>query len=563
MALVIKDRIKEVTTTTGTGTITLAGASTGFRSFADIGNANTTYYCISNNNEFEVGVGTYTASGTTLSRDTVLSNSLGTTAKINFSAGSKDVFCTYPASKAIQGYPSAGIPNSTGTAWQTSYSVIGTGNVILSNNPEFPTDITVNSLTVGLGNGQIETNTAYGFDAIGSSFMSPDSGNSNNVGIGYNALNGMGARVSALQLDNSGSGYDDAYDGAAVGLIYVSGTPIVAGGSYPVVTVSISSGQIIDIISVISGGFGWTAYDTVFTIDTTDIGGVGSGMLCTISGLEGARNNTALGYNAGTLQKTNRDSIYIGYNANGSSNNEIVIGTDVNGLGNNTAVIGNGSIVKTTLRGLISISGGISATGELTLAGTGTSNSSFHTNQTSGSLTIGGTSATGAITLGRSTGAQTVNIATGVNNLSAKTVNIGTGGTNGATTITVGPTGTGSGATTLNLGQNARTTGTTTVNIATAVTTSGISNINIGTIASGTTNIIIGSSTATSNTTINGTIAGIVKQQVYTVATLPTGSAGARSFVTNALAPTFGAAVVGGGAVGVPVYHDGTSWKVG
>jgi hypothetical protein len=98
MALIVKDRVKETTTTTGTGTVTLAGASTGFRSFADIGNANTTYYCISNNNEFEVGIGTYTASGTTLSRDTVLSNSLGTTALIDFSAGTKDVFVTYPSS---------------------------------------------------------------------------------------------------------------------------------------------------------------------------------------------------------------------------------------------------------------------------------------------------------------------------------------------------------------------------------------------------------------------------------------------------------------------------------
>jgi hypothetical protein len=98
MALIVKDRVRETSTTTGTGTITLAGASTGFRSFADIGNANTTYYCISNNNQFEVGIGTYTASGTTLSRDTVLSNSLGTTALIDFSAGTKDVFVTYPSS---------------------------------------------------------------------------------------------------------------------------------------------------------------------------------------------------------------------------------------------------------------------------------------------------------------------------------------------------------------------------------------------------------------------------------------------------------------------------------
>lgn len=103
MALVVADRVKETSVTAGTGTLTLAGASAGFRSFADVGNTNTTYYAIVDNvaNTWEVGLGTYTASGTTLSRDTVLSNSLGTTAKINFAANSKDVFVTYPASKGV------------------------------------------------------------------------------------------------------------------------------------------------------------------------------------------------------------------------------------------------------------------------------------------------------------------------------------------------------------------------------------------------------------------------------------------------------------------------------
>lgn len=103
MPLVVKDRIKETSTTSGTGTLTLAGASAGFRSFADIGNGNTTYYAIvdSNAGTWEVGIGTYTSSGTTLSRDTVLSNSSGTTAKINFAANSKDVFVTYPSDKSV------------------------------------------------------------------------------------------------------------------------------------------------------------------------------------------------------------------------------------------------------------------------------------------------------------------------------------------------------------------------------------------------------------------------------------------------------------------------------
>jgi len=100
MAFVLADRVKETTTTTGTGTVTLLGASTGFQSFAVIGNTNTTYYTIAGQtgNEWEVGIGTYSTSGTTLARTTVISNSSGTQpSALSFSAGTKDVFVTYPA----------------------------------------------------------------------------------------------------------------------------------------------------------------------------------------------------------------------------------------------------------------------------------------------------------------------------------------------------------------------------------------------------------------------------------------------------------------------------------
>ena len=104
MALVLADRVKETTTTAGTGTVTLLGAATGFQSFAIVGNANTTYYAIAGqtSNEWEVGVGTYTSSGTTLARTTVLANSSGTQpSALSFSAGTKDVFVTYPASYSV------------------------------------------------------------------------------------------------------------------------------------------------------------------------------------------------------------------------------------------------------------------------------------------------------------------------------------------------------------------------------------------------------------------------------------------------------------------------------
>ena len=99
MALVIADRVKDSTTTTGTGTITLSGtAPAGYQNFSVIGNANTTYYCIAGQtgSEWEVGVGTYASSGTTLARTTVLSSS-NAGAAVNFSAGTKDVFVTYPS----------------------------------------------------------------------------------------------------------------------------------------------------------------------------------------------------------------------------------------------------------------------------------------------------------------------------------------------------------------------------------------------------------------------------------------------------------------------------------
>ena len=105
MALVINDRVKETSTSTGTGTFDLDGAVTGFETFvAGIADGNTTYYAIFHQGtaEWEVGLGTVTdATPDTLARTTVLTNSDGNTSQVTFSAGTKDVFCTLPASKAV------------------------------------------------------------------------------------------------------------------------------------------------------------------------------------------------------------------------------------------------------------------------------------------------------------------------------------------------------------------------------------------------------------------------------------------------------------------------------
>ena len=109
MALILNDRVKESTTSTGTGTINLDGATGGFKSFvAGIGTTNKTYYAIvgRTTTEFEIGLGTVTdASPDTLSRDVILSSS-NSDAKVSFSAGTKDVFCTLPSSKEGLPFPS-------------------------------------------------------------------------------------------------------------------------------------------------------------------------------------------------------------------------------------------------------------------------------------------------------------------------------------------------------------------------------------------------------------------------------------------------------------------------
>ncbi len=146
MAFVLADRVRETTTTTGTGTVTLGGAATGFQTFAAIGNGNSTYYTIAGQgtNEWEVGIGTYTSSGTTLSRDTVLSSS-NSGSLVNFSSGTKDVFVTQPAERTVY----------VGASDQTIYganNAQGNGGLLvnadlISNNYTLPSGF--NALSVG------------------------------------------------------------------------------------------------------------------------------------------------------------------------------------------------------------------------------------------------------------------------------------------------------------------------------------------------------------------------------------------------------------------------------
>ena len=162
MALILADRVKETSTTTGNGVFTLAGAASGFQSFAVIGNTNTTFYCIAGQgtNEWEVGIGTYASAGTTLTRTTVLSNSSATEpSALSFAAGTKDVFVTYPSEKSVN-LDASGNATALGTPVAfTGTNITGTATAFTASNVTTNANLTGEATSSG-SNAVTLTNSA-------------------------------------------------------------------------------------------------------------------------------------------------------------------------------------------------------------------------------------------------------------------------------------------------------------------------------------------------------------------------------------------------------------------
>ena len=213
MALVVADRVQETTTTTGTGTYTLAGAKDGFQSFAAVGDGNTTYYACTDGTDYEVGIGTYTLSGTTLARTTIIESSNSDLA-VSWGAGSKDIFVTSPADKTLlvgrnlyaDNPSSPTAPSATGN----NAVAIGGGATSTNNN------------TTAVGSGADATGNgsgAFGRLAQATGLSSHAFGLQANASGSYATAIGRGGGVTSV---SAGSG------STSIGGAYASGTDSLA-----------------------------------------------------------------------------------------------------------------------------------------------------------------------------------------------------------------------------------------------------------------------------------------------------------------------------------------------
>lgn len=252
MALVIKDRVQETTTTTGTGTVTLAGAVSGFQSFSVIGDGNTTFYSIVGGTQWELGIGTYTSSGTTLSRDTILESSIGGSA-VNFSAGTKTVFCTYPAERSVYVEGSSIVPGATATLPVSSG---GTGSNTATFSGANITSLNASNISSGLlavANGG--TNNAF-FTVSGPASSAKTYTFSNeNMSVGFRNIPPVGTKTGSYTLATGDVGE------------YVQ---VGSGGSITIPDATFAEGDAISIFNNTSGNVTVTCSITTAYIAGTD-----------------------------------------------------------------------------------------------------------------------------------------------------------------------------------------------------------------------------------------------------------------------------------------------------
>lgn len=512
MALVLADRVRDTTTTTGTGTVTLSGTPpTGFQSFAAVGDGNTTYYEIAAGSQWETGIGTYTAAGTTLSRDTVLASS-NSGALVNFSAGTKDVFVTYPANRSVNyneangltitGRTTLSTPNTSAAAWTTAGINLVQSAATFTDTTSTGTvaDIRINNFaaqTLAASSAVTATNlygTYFAIPVVGTNVTS-----TNIFAVGVDSVRVAG-RCDLLGGVTATSGL--TLTGPTVTTTLVFGTGATLTGNTKTLNLG-TGGQSGSTTAITIGSATSGATQTTTINGRVVLAPIGASAAAWTTG------GIALVQSAATHTDTTSTGTVADVRINNfatqtlAATNVITV-SQLYGVffttptaGTNVTATERWSIGTDTLR----------VTGGILMDGTAGNFIQLATSMTSGQFILGNTIGTGTITLGRSTLSQTTNIqAAATASGSTKTINLGTGGLSGSTTtITIG---------------------------------------------------------STFGTSIN--LNAPIRMAAYTVATLPAaGTAGRRAYVTDALAPTFLTALVGGGAVVCPAFDNGTTWVAG
>ena len=349
MALVVADRIKETTSTTGTGTYTLGGASTGFEAFSVIGNGNTTYYCCTDGTDFEVGIGTYTLSGTTLARTTILQSSNSDSA-INWGSGTRDIFVTQPAEKAV--YRDA-------SGYIDAFDGRNLTNLNASN--------------------------------VSSGTLSEDRLPSGGAGADTYGSTANGTKIDTITLDAKGRVTAVATGTTGDILGVTAGTGLSGGGSSGTVTLNLDFSELTDMTGDISGTtefilqngttesrkaaseIGLSAFDNDagFTTNTGDITGVTAG-----TGLSGggASGSVTLNVSGLTVSELAADSLTTSAESFADNDTTLMTSAAINdrieSFGYSTTTGTVTSVGTTGTVNGITLTGTVTSSGNLTLGGT-------------------------------------------------------------------------------------------------------------------------------------------------------------------------------------------------
>lgn len=424
MALVVYDRVQETTTTTGTGTITLAGAVAGFQSFAVVGNGNTTYYTITSGTAWEVGIGTYTSSGTTLARTTILSNSNGNTSPITLS-GTSNVFVTYPSEVSVTQGSALGTPASGTLTNCTGYT---TSN--LSGNISLTSQVTG---TLPVANGGTGVTASSG---ASSSVLRDANSNvtANNFLAGYNVI----TAAAGTTVLTASSAYYQRISGSTTQTIQLPiATTLVQGQGFTFDNDSSGAVSIVDsasgaIDTVPSGGYSYIFAEDV----TTSAGSWGKYALLPASY---DFSTTSANFGSAVISNTTYQGTAVasGYGGTGlttfSAANNALYSTSASALAAGTLPVAAGGtgLATTPANGALDIGNGTGFTRTTLTAGTGIS-----VTNASGGITITNSGVTSAvagtgITVSGATGAVTVSIGQAVatsSNVQFNSLGVGTAG---------------------------------------------------------------------------------------------------------------------------------------